>query len=170
MTKKTLVLSLVGLVGALVLMLRQYSTLDKDAIEKLAKEVIEENPVFRNVDYRMIVTMAKIESNFNGVAFRYEPHKNDASLGLMQTLLGTAQWLARYMGYTKYGIPTLKDLADPKISIYFGCAMVRWLSNYRGVSRSEEWIVESYNGGPNNSNSMTQNHLRKYKQAKQEMY
>ena len=58
------------------------------------------------------------------------------------------------------------DLLDPEKSIYFGAAYVEWLSNYGGKKRGVQWIVESYNGGPGNSNSQTKNHWNKYKAAR----
>lgn len=163
------ILALVALIVGLVAITNKLvGTLTKEEIEDLAKKVIAENKF--DVDYKMIVSMAKIESNFKRFAFRYETHLNDASMGLMQTLLGTAQWLAKDMGYAKYGIPSYLDLSDPEKSIYYGCAYVNWLSNYRGVKRGEQWIVESYNGGPGRSNSQTQRHWKKYQKAKGELY
>lgn len=142
-----------------------FNTLSQHKVEVLVNEVIQENNF--NVDHQMLVTMAKIESDFNKKAYRYEAHKEDASTGLMQTLLGTAKWLATDMHYNRYGVPTEADLKNPKKSIYYGAAYVNWL---RGKSSSEQWIVESYNGGPGNSNSRTMNHWSKYKQAKKELY
>ena len=124
-------------------------------------------PRLSDVDPIMIQAMIKIESNNNPLAARYEPHLGEASLGLMQVLPSTAKWLASDMGYTYYG-RIIKDdqLLEPEIAVYFGAAFVDWLKTWKGKTRSEQWIVESYNGGPNNSNSQTQNHWRKYQEAK----
>lgn len=119
------------------------------------------------VDPDMILAMIQIESSGNPKAVRYEAHLDDVSVGLMQTLGSTARWLAEDLGYTAYGLPSNDDLLSPEVSIYFGAAYVQWLSTYRGERRSEQWIVESYNGGPGNSNSQTQNHYRKYLKAKE---
>lgn len=121
-----------------------------------------------NAEPEMIAAMVKIESNFNPKAYRFERHLNDASYGLMQTMLKTAQWMYD-IGYKAYARPTGTDLYDGNISIYFGMAYVDYLSKYKKKSRDEKWIVESYNGGPGNSNSGTQNHLRKYYAAKSEI-
>lgn len=118
------------------------------------------------LDPLMIRAMVEIESAGNTAAYRYEAHIQDASVGLMQTLLSTARWLASDMGYRSKGIPDLVDLLDAETSIYFGCAYVAYLSRWRGVARSERWIVESYNGGPGNSNAQTVNHWNKYLAAK----
>ncbi|RKQ73112.1 transglycosylase SLT domain-containing protein [Oceanibaculum indicum] len=118
------------------------------------------------IDPMILAAMAKIESGNNPLALRFEPHLPDYSVGLMQTLVGTAQWLWRDMGYRALPEPDAASLTDAATSMYFGAAYVDWLSNYRGVRRSEQWIVESYNGGPGNSNSQTRNHWQKYLAAK----
>lgn len=162
------IIALTGLIGALVAKTTVFTRLSFEQVNSLAHQMC--NKYFPNVDPKMLVTMAQIESSFNPHAFRYERHLNDSSVGLMQTLLKTAQWLAIEMGYTAYGVPTYQDLLNSEVSMYFGGAYVNWLKNYAGESRSEEWIVESYNGGPKNSNDQTQNHLRKYKKAKIELF
>ncbi|HCI47268.1 MAG TPA: hypothetical protein DFI00_08235 [Rhodospirillaceae bacterium] len=118
------------------------------------------------VDPCMIVAMAAIESNFRPDAYRFEPHLGEGSKGLLQVLPSTARWLFNDMGYRRY---SPDDLQRPVVSIYFGAAFVRWLSFYGNQRRSEQWIVESYNGGPGNSNSQTQNHWRKYQAAKEQL-
>lgn len=130
----------------------------------LAARVVSENGF--NADPQMLAAMAMIESSGNPLALRYESSINDASVGLMQTLLGTARWLATDMGYERYGVPDLTDLTSAEVSMYFGAAYVHWLSSYKGVSRSEDWIVMSYNGGPGENNPMTRNHLAKYRAAR----
>lgn len=122
---------------------------------------------FPAVDPRMLVRMAWIESSFRPDAVRHEWHLNDASVGLMQTLTRTAQWLWDDMGARAYPRPDMAALLDPETSLYFGAAYVNWLRRYGGRARSEQWIVESYNGGPGNSNSQTRNHWAKYLAAKE---
>ncbi|PZO86696.1 MAG: hypothetical protein DI626_05780 [Micavibrio aeruginosavorus] len=117
----------------------------------------------------MIAAMVKIESRYNPKAYRFEKHLNDASYGLMQTMTKTAQWLYDDMKYRAFPRPTGSDLYDGYVSLYFGMAYVDYLSKYGKKQRDERWIVESYNGGPGNSNPGTQNHLRKYYEAKTEV-
>lgn len=124
---------------------------------------------FTGVDPLMVTAMAQIESSFKPGAVRGEPHIQDASIGLMQTLYGTARWLHDKMGFRDYQLVNEDSLMDPQTSIYYGMAYISWLTRYRGRSRSEDWIVMSYNGGPGANNSMTRNHLRKYKDAKQQL-
>jgi soluble lytic murein transglycosylase-like protein len=162
------IIALIFIISCFIIIEKSYGTLSAKKVENLAIKTIQENKF--DVDYKMLVSMAKVESNFDKHAFRYEPHIKDSSAGLMQTLLKTAKWLATDMGYSKYGIPTYKDLLKPEVSLYFGGAYVNWLSDYEGIPRNEQWIVESYNGGPDNSNVMTRNHYSKYIKAKDELY
>ena len=118
------------------------------------------------VDPRMVVRIAWIESAFEPTALRLESKIGDASAGLMQTLVSTAQWLATDMGYRAFGVPKLVDLMGPQASIYFGAAYLRYLSNYRNRGRSEEWIVRSYNGGPGHGRSSTDKYWDRYLDAK----
>jgi soluble lytic murein transglycosylase-like protein len=91
------------------------------------------------------------ENGFNIYAARYEPGIDDTSTGLMQTLTGTAQWLARDMGYRAKGIPDAAALFDPETSMYFGISYLDFLKKYAGGARSDSWVVQSYNAGPGNS-------------------
>lgn len=119
-----------------------------------------------NIDPVMIAAMVQIESTYNPAASRYEKHIDDTSYGLMQVLLKTAQWLYDDLGYRAFPRPTATNMMDGYTSIYYGAAYVDYLSKYRGKRRNEQWIVESYNGGPANSNADTQRHYAKYMAAK----
>ena len=128
---------------------------------------------FPHVDPKMLVAMMQIESSFNPRAVRYEAHvsnrftpNGDSSYGLLQTLWSTALWLYQDMGRTAFSVATAQRLFDPTVSVYFGAAYVNWLRTWKGVTRSEDWIVMSYNGGPGANNAQTRNHLRKYREAK----
>lgn len=138
--------------------------LNTDQVYKLSQYMVQQ--YYPNVDPVMLTAMAQIESSYRVGAYRWESHLNDASIGLMQTLYQTAYWLHNDMGYRDYPLKSPDDLLNPEISMYFGGAMVNWLRTYRGQARSEEWIVMSYNGGPNAYNSQTRNHLSKYLRAK----
>lgn len=122
-----------------------------------------------DVSADMVRRVAWIESHFDPSASRYEAALGDASTGLMQTLLSTARWLATDMGYTAYGVPTFNTLLGPQASLYFGAAYLDYLSTYSGQSRSEEWMIRAYNGGPGFSTSSTNNYWAKYQAAKSEV-
>ena len=147
------------------------------SIEQVRKLADDAARIVPDVDPLMLRTMVEIESSRQPGAFRPEPHliapdgsQGDASIGLMQTLWGTAHWLASSIGFTKFGVPSMADLLIPERSMYFGAAFINWLKRWHrqrfGSEASEEWIVMSYNGGPNANNPATRNHFRKYVQAK----
>jgi hypothetical protein len=165
---KWLLLSSVLILGGGWVIGRQVGKLGQAHVEALAKKITAQ--YFPNVDWRMLVTMAYIESSFNPMAVRYEAHINDASYGLMQTLVkNNALWMYRQMHATAMGEPTVATLLNPEVSMYFGAAYVNWLRTWNKQARDEQWIVESYNGGPNNSNAQTKNHWAKYQAAKEEL-
>lgn len=164
-----------GLAGALYLLhRRQVGAADGPATPMSESEVrtLAENIVRSfglQVDPAMLVRIAWIESTFDPNALRPEPQIADASAGLMQTLEGTAEWLASDMGYDAFGTnPNLQTLMSPQASLYYGAAYLEWLSNYRGQRRSEEWTVRGYNGGPGGADaSYTLGYWRKYQDAKE---
>jgi len=166
---ENLVLMIAGLASLFMVLSRRTLSLPGAALSAaetaaLAQRIINENNF--HVDLGMLTTIAEIESSRNPLALRYEPALNDASIGLMQTLLSTARWLAADMGYARHGIPDLSDLLDAEKSMYFGAAYLNWLSRYKGQTRSERWIVMSYNGGPGNDNPMTRHYFEKYQLAR----
>ncbi len=129
-----------------------------------------------SVDPAMLVAMAYIESSFKPDAFRWEPARLDASVGLMQTLKATAIQMFD-AGYKAMGnAPDYTELRHPEISMYYGAAYVDWLKKWhmrrRGTTPTEEWLVRAYNGGPGweqgsaSSLANTANHWRKYQDAR----
>ena len=138
-------------------------------IGTLAARAIRLTGAGHPVDRRMIVAMAEIESSRRPTARRWEARLGEASAGLMQVLPSTALWLWN-MGYRDVEErPTEATLLRPWDSVYFGTAYARYLSRYKGQPRSAEWIVESYNGGPGNSNANTRRHLGRYQRARQKL-
>lgn len=138
--------------------------LSRAKVLALARGVIDHGGF--NVDPDMAAAIAEIESSNNPLAIRFEPGIGDASVGLMQTLLGTARWLATDMAFVRFGTPTLADLLDPQVSMYFGAAYLHWLRRYRGTLRDDDWVVMSYNGGPGANNRATREYLAKYKKLR----
>lgn len=145
----------------------QTARLTIEQVRDLANEAVRRDSL--RFDPIILRAMAEIESDRNPMAMRAEPQIGDASIGLMQTLINTAKWLYEDMGARKFGEPTPERLFNPEVSMYFAGQYVNWLSRYRGQNRSEEWIVMSYNGGPNADNPQTRNHLRKYYEAKERL-
>lgn len=117
-------------------------------VKALAAYII--NAYNMNTDVKELTAMAWIESSFRPYAKRDEFRKNgtiwDTSIGLMQTLIGTANDLHN-KGYKAFGKPDAESLKTPIISMYFGAAYLDWLrNNWRG--KSQEWYIRAYNGGP----------------------
>lgn len=122
----------------------------------------------------LLTAMAYVESSYKPWAIRNESGGRQ-SIGLLQTLLGTASDMYR-RGYDHMGAPTATNLKDPVVSMYFGAAYVDWLFNAypgnfkTGTNDYYEWFIRAYNGGPGweqseRGRSMTKNHYAKVKAA-----
>lgn len=104
-------------------------------------------------------------SLYNGTGVQFD----DASLGGLQVLTGTANWLYTDMGYRSEGKPTLQSLAKMRQNVYYAMAYLDWLAKRarrEGYPVTEKFLVMSYNGGYKRSNSQTINHYNKYLTAK----
>eukprot|EP00249_Psilotum_nudum_P014892 c25054_g1_i1 orf=344-1603(-) len=123
------------------------------------------------LDPAMICAIAEIESDRQPLAYNYKPKLEEGSIGLMQILQSTVAWLAKDMGYRAYAIDQESSMLHrPFVNVYFGAAYLRWLSTYDGKRRSEEFVVRSYNGGPNKASShSSQGYWAKYLLAKQSL-
>jgi soluble lytic murein transglycosylase-like protein len=118
---------------------------DASSVLSLAQQTLGDMGI-ADVSPEMATAIAKIESGFDPGAVRQEPRINDASYGLMQVLAGTAQWLSG-LGYTAVD-PSPQSLLTSEGSMYFGCAYLHWLRNYKGQPRDDAFVVAAYNGGP----------------------
>lgn len=120
---------------------------------------------FRAMNAQGLMATAWVESSFRPWVSRYEPHLDDSSYGLMQTLIGTAQWLHNDMGYRDYAYPTRESLKNPAVSMYYGAAYFHWLQRAY-PNKDMEWYVRAYNGGAGHKyNSMTTNYWNKWQRA-----
>lgn len=138
--------------------------LSAEEVRALAESTVDQHFAGR-VDPVMVRAMVETESSRWPCAIRFEFHLGDVSVGLMQTLTSTAQDMWD-KGYRALPRPDGNTLRRPEVSVYFGAAYVDWLATFGGQRRSERWIVESYNGGPGNSNGQTQAHLARYLENK----
>lgn len=117
-----------------------------------------------------VLTIASIESDFNPTAVRLEPTISDASAGMMQTLVGTAQWLFDHQGYTAKGRPTFERLFDPEISVYFGAAYLDYLTRKQRAD-AEAVRVRMYNAGPGGVRSAAADrYLNRYIKRKTQLF
>lgn len=93
-----------------------------------------------NVEAALIKAIIAAESEFNYIAYRFEPHIGDASYGLMQLLYGTSKAL----GFT--GPAT--GLYDPTTNIRLG---TRFLADLSRTAAQRQFGIDSaisaYNGG-----------------------
>ncbi|GLU05034.1 hypothetical protein SLE2022_221590 [Rubroshorea leprosula] len=100
------------------------------------------------LDPEMICAIAELESDRQPLAIRYEKKIKDTTIGIMQLLPKTAEWLSGEHGYQSYQVQGIPDLLfRPFVSVYFGAAYLEWLSNFEGKERSEEFVVRAYKGG-----------------------
>ncbi|KAB5547961.1 hypothetical protein DKX38_011367 [Salix brachista] len=118
----------------------------------------------------MICAIAELESDRQPLSTKWYGKKTkETTLGIMQILPKTAEWLVRDLGYRAYEVEgNPENLYRPFVSVYFGAAYLKWLSNFEekkvinqrelvqltiylatnNLVRSEEFIVRAYNGGP----------------------
>ncbi|KAI9159815.1 hypothetical protein LWI28_002179 [Acer negundo] len=101
-----------------------------------------------HIDPDMISAIAELESDRQILATQYDRKTKETFLGLMQISPKTALWLVSELGYLSHEVDTNPEvLYRPLISIYFGAAYLKWLSNFQESERSEEFIVRAYKGG-----------------------
>jgi len=137
--------------------------LTEQEVKQLARHIISTYGL--NAGQKQLLTLSFIESSWRPWVTRDEPQINDKSIGLMQTLLLTAQDLYS-KGYTAPGQPTEARLKDPFVSMYYGAAYIDWLKK-GWPDKGDEWYVRAYNGGPGwertpRGPAMTQAYFDKY--------
>lgn len=90
------------------------------------------------VPAELLKGLVQVESNWEPRAYRYEPHINDASYGLTQTLMGTA----RSMGYAG----PAEGLYQPAESLRWGARYLRKMLDTFGGNWA--MALAGYNAGP----------------------
>lgn len=121
-------------------------------------------------DPLVVRAVVEIESARYPDAFRDEPHIGDASVGLMQTLLGTAKEVwdvqPRVRPYVPRRPEAYDDLTDPAASIALGSGYLYRVQYWGGRSHPLEWYVRAYNGGPGGATaSYTRDYWEKFRAA-----
>lgn len=103
----------------------------KEVVNKYAKEY--------NLDPLFVLSVIKVESNFNPDAT-----SNTDAMGLMQIMPSTGKDIANSLGKTNF---KAEDLYNPEINIQMGCYYLRNLYN-----EFENWdlVIAAYNGGRGN--------------------
>ncbi|XP_059666725.1 uncharacterized protein LOC132312387 isoform X2 [Cornus florida] len=115
---------------------------------KAVSGIIVERHFYSEIDSDMICALAELESDRQPLSTRYNKKTKEVTMGIMQILPKTAEWLVREVGYQAYGVEGNSNLLyRPFINIYFGAAYLKWLSNFSQKERTEEFIVRAYKGG-----------------------
>ncbi|XP_031394359.1 uncharacterized protein LOC116205744 isoform X2 [Punica granatum] len=100
------------------------------------------------IDPDMLCAIAELESDRQLFASKYNKKTKETTLGIMQILPKTAEWLNNELGYRSYDVAGNTDLLyRPFVNVYFGAAYLIWLSNFENKGRSEEFVVRAYRGG-----------------------
>ena len=134
------------------------------------KALAEEIGPAVGADALVVRAVVEIESARDPNAFRNEPHIGDASVGLMQTLLGTAKEVfdtsPRVHRFVPVRPESYQDLTDPAVSIALGAGYLDRMQYWRGWSHPVEWYVRAYNGGPGGAaKSYTRPYWEKFRAA-----
>lgn len=90
-----------------------------------------------NIRQTWIKAIIGRESTFNPRAYRAEPAINDASIGLMQILMGTARGLG-FQG-------TEEELYDPATNIHYGTMLLAEIAGRCGTNFAA--VYSAYNSG-----------------------
>lgn len=100
------------------------------------------------VDTDMIRALAELESNRQPTATRYNKKTKETTIGVMQILPKTADWLVGELNYRVYDVKgKTKLLYRPFVNIYLGAAYLKWLLNHDNKEKNEEFIIRAYVGG-----------------------
>ncbi|XVF87919.1 hypothetical protein PTKIN_Ptkin19aG0007000 [Pterospermum kingtungense] len=106
------------------------------------------------IDPEMICAIAELESDRQPLAVRYDKKTKLTTVGIMQIAPRTAEWMVRECNYSLFPVEEDPDiLYRPFISVYFGAAYLKWLSNFDNKARTEEFIVRAYKGGTKKANN-----------------
>ncbi|KAF3448768.1 hypothetical protein FNV43_RR09481 [Rhamnella rubrinervis] len=100
------------------------------------------------IDPEMVCAIAELESDRQPLATRYNRKTKETTVGIMQLLPKTAEWLVRELHYQSYEVDKNPDLLfRPFVNVYFGAAYLKWLSNFEQKERNEEFVIRAYKGG-----------------------
>ncbi|CAN4103793.1 unnamed protein product [Withania somnifera] len=115
---------------------------------KAVASIIVRRHFVSQIDSAMLCAIAELESDRQLLATRYNKKSKEITMGIMQILPKTADWLVSDLGYQTYEVAMdSKLLYKPFINVYLGAAYLKWLSNYEQKDRSEEFMVRAYKGG-----------------------
>ncbi|XP_022148060.1 uncharacterized protein LOC111016834 isoform X2 [Momordica charantia] len=138
---------------------------------KAVADIIVQRHFDSNIDSEMICAIAELESDRQLLATRYDKKTKETTLGIMQLTLKTAEWLISELGYQSYVLEGNPDvLKKPFVSVYFGAAYLKWLSNFEQKERNEEFVVRAYRGGTKKAtHKTTLQHWKRYQSVKESL-
>ncbi|OMO78498.1 Lytic transglycosylase-like, catalytic, partial [Corchorus capsularis] len=111
-------------------------------------EIITRRHFHSQIDPDMICAIAELGSDRQPLTMRYDKKTKLTTIGIMQIAPKTAEWLVRECNLALYPVEEDPDiLYRPFVSVYFGAAYLKWLSNIDNIKRTEEYIVRAYKGG-----------------------
>jgi len=119
--------------------LRLSESINQPNARKLAKLIVKECSNYDNLDPYLILAVIQVESEFSPKAI-----SKRGAIGLMQVMPGTAEYIAREMGFDYDG---KKSLYDPFINVKLG---IHYLSLLTDKYDSTENALDAYNYGPTN--------------------
>ncbi|KAH1121380.1 hypothetical protein J1N35_004540 [Gossypium stocksii] len=132
-------------------------------------EIVTRRQFDKKLDPEMICAIAELESNRQPLATRYDKKTNLITIGIMQVEPKVAEWIVREEDYLLFPVEEDPDiLYKPFVNVYFGAAYLRWLSNFDGKIRTEEFVVRAYSGGTKKVNhKSTLPYWKRYLQVKE---
>uniref|UniRef100_A0A5B6YRR1 Transglycosylase SLT domain-containing protein n=1 Tax=Davidia involucrata TaxID=16924 RepID=A0A5B6YRR1_DAVIN len=138
---------------------------------KAVARIIVRRHFVSQIDSDMIRAIAELESDRQPLSTRYNKTTKETTMGIMQILPKTADWLVSELGYRTYEVEgNSKLLYRPFVNVYLGAAYLRWLSNYDKKERSEEFIVRGYKGGTKKAtHRSTLQYWRRYLSVKESL-
>ncbi|CAN0901899.1 hypothetical protein LINGRAHAP2_LOCUS21686 [Linum grandiflorum] len=124
-----------------------FSCIDLVLLQAVA-DIIVRRHFDSQISPEMICAIAELASDRQLFSRQYHKKTKEITVGIMQILPKNAQWLERDFGFRVYGVGDNPDiLYKPFVSVYFGAAYLKWLSNFEHKERSEEFVVRAYHGG-----------------------
>ena len=142
-----MLLGLAGVVAVAAIGWLVVRPLVDDAIIELTlplrhEDIIRQQARAKDLDPALVAAVIYRESKF-----RDQTSKAGAK-GLMQILPGTAEFIAKRSGGTRF---ELRDLANPQINISYGCWYLRHLrQKYSVYKNGDELALAAYNAGQAN--------------------
>eukprot|EP01026_Neomeris_dumetosa_P068331 TRINITY_DN6688_c0_g2_i1.p1 TRINITY_DN6688_c0_g2~~TRINITY_DN6688_c0_g2_i1.p1 ORF type:complete len:382 (+),score=21.56 TRINITY_DN6688_c0_g2_i1:228-1373(+) len=118
-------------------------TMSPQDILRLAKEVIMKY-FDGDIDPVVLSTLAIVESRGCPNLVNTDRDSSLTRVGLCQLSMFRCQQIYKEREFNCFGEPTISNLKDPKISLYFGAARVWMLQRQGGQKHDEEFVVRHF--------------------------